>query len=616
MQRLITQRIHASRLEQHHLSRCARLHVREDELKSELRMNAQIEQNIRDYAAMKIQSRYRGILGRRRADHIHLRYTSAIVLQKHTRAKAGRYKVERMRQEARRVIPSERGMSMLLLRSTLSHAIKDWREFIDPQTSEYFYVNAVNGDSQWDPPPCFQTSLKCTWMCGSSDAQNHDRVCDQNFDSTKSLHAHQREVHRWHCQICLMDNSALVFPTCVMCGTNDEEVDKINGQPSSQRQKKSTRGALVFPVLAPDPFVQKDETSAFEYTQVMDVDIDKDMNNRHEVEEEEGIQEEEPILSLKDSESKSSIPWIQAFHQTFNQLPTIPQARVRYPSGSIISGSWRRKPSSSHFLGPSPHFYTHGVASVEYANGDTYVGEWHHGRREGLGRTSSYSGSSKVYSGEWKAGTREGVGTLEYPNGERYVGEFHCGKLEGKGSYQCANGDIYVGEFAENQFHGLGTFTKINGDVFEGRVDMGLAHGPGIMTYASGEVYKGMFHRDVRQGLGSLLLPNGCSYRGEFYHGRMYGHGTLCLPSGARYVGQFRNNVRHGTGVWIFPNRDRYEGQFRKNVPQGKGIYTFFETQTIYRGEFVNGRRHGFGVCTWKNQTSTLVSLNIYLNIF
>lgn len=52
-------------------------------------------------------------------------------------------------------------------------------------------------------------------------------------------------------------------------------------------------------------------------------------------------------------------------------------------------------------------------------------------------------------------------GTYNLANGNKYVGEFQHGKRNGQGTLTYAHGDKYVGEFKDGNYHGKGieTFT-------------------------------------------------------------------------------------------------------------------------------------------------------------
>ena len=60
--------------------------------------------------------------------------------------------------------------------------------------------------------------------------------------------------------------------------------------------------------------------------------------------------------------------------------------------------------------------------TIEYENGDRYVGRVEDNQPDGRG-TCYYADGSR-YVGRWKDGLRDGKGILYYANGGRYEGEF------------------------------------------------------------------------------------------------------------------------------------------------------------------------------------------------
>jgi hypothetical protein len=59
------------------------------------------------------------------------------------------------------------------------------------------------------------------------------------------------------------------------------------------------------------------------------------------------------------------------------------------------------------------------------------------------------------------------------------------------------------------------------------------------------------------------------------------------------YEGKCTNGLADGKGLAI--GVDKYRGKFRDGYPHGKGTYTYADG-SVYKGEFVMGRREGRGV--------------------
>ena len=73
------------------------------------------------------------------------------------------------------------------------------------------------------------------------------------------------------------------------------------------------------------------------------------------------------------------------------------------------------------------------------------------------------------YEGEFEYNGMHGTGTLNYANGEKYIGSWVGGKKRGHGVYYWPNGKRYEGEFKDDKKHGIGSLIYINGEVAYGK---------------------------------------------------------------------------------------------------------------------------------------------------
>jgi hypothetical protein len=147
--------------------------------------------------------------------------------------------------------------------------------------------------------------------------------------------------------------------------------------------------------------------------------------------------------------------------------------------------------------------------------------------------------------------------TINYPNGDQYIGEIFNGKYIGVGTLLFANGDKYEGEFKDNRYHGLGVLIYASGDRYEGQFDSGHYHGRGTYFYANGDKYTGSYEQDHQHGRGMFNFANGDIYIGDFADDKIQGEGTLTFASGSKYKGQFEDGQPHGKGVRRHP-RDEF----------------------------------------------------------
>jgi hypothetical protein len=107
------------------------------------------------------------------------------------------------------------------------------------------------------------------------------------------------------------------------------------------------------------------------------------------------------------------------------------------------------------------------IGTRTYPSGQTYVGEWKDGKRNGQGTLTFPDGGK--YVGEWKDNKRNGQGTHSWPDGPTYVGEWKDNMKNGRGTETTPDGAKYVGEWKDQTRHGLGTYISKDGSKSAGR---------------------------------------------------------------------------------------------------------------------------------------------------
>lgn len=102
-------------------------------------------------------------------------------------------------------------------------------------------------------------------------------------------------------------------------------------------------------------------------------------------------------------------------------------------------------------------------------------------------KSGGYYHGKLFYSGVFsEKATLETDGTVNYSNGDSYIGDMSGGFRNGKGKLTFANGDVYEGDFVNNAITGQGTFVFVTGDRYEGSVKDGKFDGSGTFTSADG----------------------------------------------------------------------------------------------------------------------------------
>ena len=144
-----------------------------------------------------------------------------------------------------------------------------------------------------------------------------------------------------------------------------------------------------------------------------------------------------------------------------------------------------------------------GTGSVEWTNGERYVGTLVEGRKHGKGRFEWVGG--QWYEGDWVNDQATGHGVIRFAGGNRYEGAVVDGEPNGRGTQIFPSGDRYTGDFARGVFHGKGTYAWKNGNRYEGSWNMGRKHGPGRLVWASGEGWEGEFLNDQQTDKGKSI---------------------------------------------------------------------------------------------------------------
>ncbi|KAI8911653.1 hypothetical protein EDD86DRAFT_188847 [Gorgonomyces haynaldii] len=207
-----------------------------------------------------------------------------------------------------------------------------------------------------------------------------------------------------------------------------------------------------------------------------------------------------------------------------------------------------------------------------------------------------------------------GTGGALFTSGNEYDGAFYQNKLHGKGTYKWQDGTTYEGEFGNNKMTGYGKYTWIQGSIYTGEFKDGKKHGQGTFVLqmdSEGNRYEGGWKEGKPCGHGHLIYQNGASYTGEFENGLRHGKGRLVYASGNVYDGEWKDNVKHGHGKMTWTTKgEEYDGNWFEGKPDGMGTYIWrlnairdhqYPLLNIYRGTFVEGMRHGFGVFQYAN---------------
>ena len=124
--------------------------------------------------------------------------------------------------------------------------------------------------------------------------------------------------------------------------------------------------------------------------------------------------------------------------------------------------------------------------------------------------------------------------------------------------------------------------------------------GPGELIFSDGTQKIGYFYEDIFVGWNTYIDKNGTIYVGLFDNNNLNGKGLKYIYENDHlYKGDFVNGLRHGFGK-DYRKNVRYEGEFVEDKKCGKGQIMFLSGDE-YKGEFKDNKFNGYGRYKWKN---------------
>ncbi|EDV23121.1 uncharacterized protein TRIADDRAFT_58077 [Trichoplax adhaerens] len=167
--------------------------------------------------------------------------------------------------------------------------------------------------------------------------------------------------------------------------------------------------------------------------------------------------------------------------------------------------------------------------------------------------------------------------------------------------------EYYDGERQKGLFHGYGTAYFIGGNIYQGEFHEGEMHGSGRYVWYDGVIYEGDFNRNEITGAGKYTWTDGSQYEGEVYAGLRHGKGSYRSSScPSSYIGQWILGKRQGWGVMYYDvdGLSYYDGQWQDNNRHGFGVRRY-RSGNVYEGEWEDGLRNGKGTMRWLDQNET-----------
>ena len=135
---------------------------------------------------------------------------------------------------------------------------------------------------------------------------------------------------------------------------------------------------------------------------------------------------------------------------------------------------------------------------------------------------------------------------------------------------------------------------------YSGEVDLytNKKCGKGKTIYSNGATEIGTYYNNEFTGWNTLVDNQGILYIGFFNKFGLNGKGLRYNKEiNHIYKGDFLNGLRHGNGK-DYRNNSKYEGEFRKDKKCGKGKI-IFDSGDTYEGEFNDNKFNGYGHYIW-----------------
>ena len=169
---------------------------------------------------------------------------------------------------------------------------------------------------------------------------------------------------------------------------------------------------------------------------------------------------------------------------------------------------------------------------------------------------------------------------------------------EGFGKFIFSDGTEFCGIFHENILQQYGKYTNINKNGGN-KNDKEII----ITDNLNYEEYIGEYKDYVPNGFGIYknYITN-LKITGIFKNNTFSDIGIEeSAEGGYIYRGDFINNKKEGYGTMIWKDGAKYQGEFKNNQANGYGMIEYPDNK-FYQGEIKNGRMDGFGEFFWKDE--------------
>ena len=284
--------------------------------------------------------------------------------------------------------------------------------------------------------------------------------------------------------------------------------------------------------------------------------------------------------------------------------------------GALATGTGRAEGDGGAFYeGSAQAGKPHGEGTADDGEGTRYQGSWREGVGHGYG-TFTRASDDYYYQGEFQDGAAHGRGT-EIKDGERYIGEFRDGERVGAVSLDSSERRRIQealaaagfdpgpadGQFGPRTRRAIQAWQQANGyaptgELTSQQVEALLADAAPLEPFGPNWIIA----ENQRCQLYNPSPKPGetITWSGDCVDGKASGEGRVVWRGSygeSVYEGDFRDGKPHGHGTYTYSNGNRYEGDFRDGKPHGHGTYTSADGRR-YEGEWRDSKPHGHGIYT------------------
>jgi len=157
-------------------------------------------------------------------------------------------------------------------------------------------------------------------------------------------------------------------------------------------------------------------------------------------------------------------------------------------------------------------------------------------------------------------------------------------------------------KYKDKNFHSINIIECLGSakNCYIGEVDLytNKKCGYGKTIYSNGAIEKGTYYNNEFIGWNKFIDNEGILYVGFFNKFGLNGKGLRYNKEiNHIYKGDFLNGLRHGIGK-DYRKNSKYEGEFKKDKKCGNGKIVF-DSGDIYEGEFSDNKFNGYGHYIW-----------------